>query len=73
MPETPEGLLARLIAAGIAAETRHHPAVFPGAARQGLRGTLPGGHTKTLFRRPAKVASRKGPSPLAGRRNRFLV
>ncbi|MFO0168074.1 MAG: YbaK/EbsC family protein, partial [Alphaproteobacteria bacterium] len=54
MPETPEGLLARLTAAGIAAETRHHPAVFTVAESQDLRGTLPGGHTKNLFLRPAK-------------------
>ena len=54
MPETPEGLLARLAAAGIAAETRHHPPVFTVAESQGLRGELPGGHTKNLFLRPAK-------------------
>ena len=54
MPETPEGLLARLTAAGIAAETRHHPAVFTVAESRDLRGTLPGGHTKNLFLRPAK-------------------
>lgn len=54
MPETPEGLLARLAAAGIVAETRHHPAVFTVAESQGLRGSLPGGHTKNLFLRPAK-------------------
>ena len=42
MPETPEGLLARLTEAGIAAETRHHPAVFTVAESQDLRGTLPG-------------------------------
>ncbi len=51
---TPESLLARLAQAGIAAETRHHPAVFTVAESQGLRGTLPGGHTKNLFLRPAK-------------------
>lgn len=54
MPETPEGLLARLAALGIEAETRHHPAVFTVAESQALRGTLPGGHTKNLFLRPAK-------------------
>jgi hypothetical protein len=54
MPETPEGLQARLAAAGIAAETRHHPAVFTVAESQDLRGTLPGGLTKNLFLRPAK-------------------
>lgn len=54
MPETPEGLLARLAAAGIAAETRHHPRVFTVAESRSLRGELPGGHTKNLFLKPAK-------------------
>jgi Ala-tRNA(Pro) deacylase len=54
MAETPEGLLARLAAAGIAAETRHHPPVFTVAESRALRGSLPGGHTKNLFLRPAK-------------------
>ncbi len=53
-PETPEGLLARLVALGIAAETRHHAAVFTVAESQALRGDLPGGHTKNLFLKPAK-------------------
>ncbi|BDG70552.1 prolyl-tRNA synthetase associated domain-containing protein [Roseomonas fluvialis] len=54
MTETPEGLLARLAAAGIAAETHHHPPVFTVAESRALRGSLPGGHTKNLFLRPAK-------------------
>ncbi|WP_198370142.1 prolyl-tRNA synthetase associated domain-containing protein [Roseomonas rosulenta] len=54
MPETPEGLLARLAAAGIAAETRHHPPVFTVVESRSLRGSLPGGHTKNLFLKPAK-------------------
>ena len=54
MAETPEGLLARLAAAGIAAETRHHPPVFTVAESRELRGELPGGHTKNLFLKPAK-------------------
>lgn len=54
MAETPEGLLARLVAAGIAAETRHHPPVFTVAESRALRGELPGGHTKNLFLKPAK-------------------
>mgnify|MGYP001810359015 CR=1 FL=1 len=54
MAETPEGLLARLAAAGIAAETRHHPPVFTVAESRALRGELPGGHTKNLFLKPAK-------------------
>ena len=54
MPETPEGVLARLAAAGIAAETRHHPPVFTVAESRDLRGDLPGAHTKNLFLKPAK-------------------
>src|SRR4051812_11674029 len=54
MPESPAGLLARLAALGIAAETRHHHPVFTVAESQALRGELPGGHTKNLFLRPAK-------------------
>lgn len=54
MPESPQGLLARLATAGIAAETRHHPPVFTVAESQDLRGELPGGHTKNLFLKPAK-------------------
>lgn len=58
LPETPESLLARLAAAGIAAETRYHPPVFTVAESRALRGELPGGHTKNLFLKPAK-----GPGP----------
>lgn len=54
MPESPEGLLARLEAAGIAAETRRHPPVFTVAESRDLIAELPGGHTKNLFLRPAK-------------------
>jgi len=54
MPESPEGLLARLATAGIAAETRHHPPVFTVAESRDLIAELPGGHTKNLFLRPAK-------------------
>jgi Ala-tRNA(Pro) deacylase len=54
MPESPEGLLARLAAAGIAAETHHHPPVFTVAESRALRGDLPGGHTKNLFLKPAR-------------------
>lgn len=54
MPESPQGLLARLATAGIAAETRHHPPVFTVAESQDLRGELPGGHTKNLFLKDRK-------------------
>jgi Ala-tRNA(Pro) deacylase len=53
MPETPEDLLARLSAAGILAETRHHRPVFTVAESRDLIHALPGGHTKNLFLRPA--------------------
>lgn len=39
--ETPEGLLARLAALGIVAETHHHPPVFTVAESRALRGDLP--------------------------------
>lgn len=50
--ETPEGLLARLAAAGIEAHTVHHAPVFTVAESQALRGELSGGHSKNLFLRP---------------------
>ena len=56
LPETPDGLLARLVALGIATETRHHAPVFTVAESRALRGDLPGGHTKNLFLKPAKGA-----------------
>jgi Ala-tRNA(Pro) deacylase len=52
--ETPEGLLARLAAAGIAARTEWHAPVFTVAESQALRGGLPGAHSKNLFLRAAK-------------------
>ncbi|MCX8132870.1 MAG: prolyl-tRNA synthetase associated domain-containing protein [Roseococcus sp.] len=54
MPETPEGLLARLAAAGIAARTEWHAPVFTVAESRALRGSLPGAHTKNLFLRAAR-------------------
>jgi len=63
MPETPEGLLARLDALGIETRTVRHPPVFTVAESRGLRGALPGGHSKNLFLRPAKDGT--GPFLLA--------
>lgn len=54
MPETPEGLLARLDALGIAHRTVTHPPVFTVEESRALRPDLPGGHTKNLFLRPQK-------------------
>ncbi len=52
MPETPDSLLARLVAMGIEARTTRHPPVFTVAESQALRGQLPGGHSKNLFLKP---------------------
>lgn len=54
MPETPEGLLARLDALGIETRTVRHAPVFTVAENRELRGGLPGGHSKNLFLKPAK-------------------
>lgn len=51
-PETPQGLLARLAALGIVAETVEHPPLHTVADSKALRGQLPGGHAKNLFLRP---------------------
>lgn len=59
MPETPEGLLARLESLGLETRTVRHPPVFTVAENRSLRGSLPGGHSKNLFLRPA----RNGPGP----------
>ncbi len=48
---TPEGLLARLEALGVAHRTVAHAAVFTIAESQALRGVLPGAHSKNLFLR----------------------
>jgi Ala-tRNA(Pro) deacylase len=61
-PETPEGLLARLAAAGIEARTVTHPPVFTVEESRALRPDLPGGHSKNLFLKPSKTA---GPFLLA--------
>ncbi|MFC4169566.1 prolyl-tRNA synthetase associated domain-containing protein [Teichococcus aestuarii] len=53
--ETPEGLLARLAALGIAAETVHHPPLHTVAESKSLRGSLPGAHAKNLFLRPREA------------------
>jgi Ala-tRNA(Pro) deacylase len=63
MPETPEGLLARLDALGLETRTTIHPPVFTVAESRALRGSLPGGHSKSLFLRPTRKASGAGPSP----------
>jgi Ala-tRNA(Pro) deacylase len=54
VPETPDGLLARLGALGIETRTVRHPPVFTVAESRALRGGLPGGHSKNLFLRPLR-------------------
>jgi Ala-tRNA(Pro) deacylase len=49
MAASPDDLFARLDALGIAYVTHRHPAVFTVAEAVELRGTLPGGHCKSLF------------------------
>jgi Ala-tRNA(Pro) deacylase len=53
-PLTPEELFARLNALGIAHRTYSHPPVFTVAEATALRGSLPGGHCKSLFLKDKK-------------------
>jgi Ala-tRNA(Pro) deacylase len=53
-PATPDELLARLAALGIAQRTHEHPAVFTVEEAKSLRGKLPGGHCKSLFLKDKK-------------------
>ncbi|MFL1463320.1 prolyl-tRNA synthetase associated domain-containing protein [Roseococcus sp. DSY-14] len=48
---SPEELLARLDALGVAHRTVSHAAVFTVAESRALRGALPGAHSKNLFLR----------------------
>jgi Ala-tRNA(Pro) deacylase len=53
-PLTPEQLFERLDALGIAHRTATHPPVFRVADAAALRGSLPGGHCKSLFLKDKK-------------------
>lgn len=53
-PLTPDALFARLDALGIAHRTVTHPPVFTVEEAKALRGTLPGGHCKSLFLKDKK-------------------
>ena len=53
-PLTPDDLFARLDALGIAHRTYSHPPVFTVAEATALRGSLPGGHCKSLFLKDKK-------------------
>ena len=53
-PLSPDQLFARLDALDIAHRTYSHPPVFTVAEAVKLRGTLPGGHCKSLFLKDKK-------------------
>lgn len=54
LPTSPEQLLARLAALGIAYQNHAHAAVFTVEEAKALRGELTGGHIKNLFLRNKK-------------------
>jgi len=53
-PFTPEELFAWLDALGVVHRTYSHPPVFTVAEATALRGSLPGGHCKSLFLKDKK-------------------
>ncbi len=55
-PLTPDELFQRFDALGIAHRTATHPPVFSVAQAATLRGSLPGGHCKSLFLKDKKGA-----------------
>lgn len=54
-PATPADLFAFLDGLGIAHPTVEHPPLFTVEESQGLRGKIPGGHTKNLFLKDKKT------------------
>jgi Ala-tRNA(Pro) deacylase len=56
MPATPADLFACLDRLGIRHSTVSHPPLFTVEESQGLRGQIPGGHTKNLFLKDKKGA-----------------
>jgi Ala-tRNA(Pro) deacylase len=54
MPASPEDLFRRLDALGIRHVTHRHPPLFTVAESVALRGSLPGGHCKSLFLKDRK-------------------
>ena len=54
MPATPDDLFAYLDSLRIAHRTVTHPPLFTVEESRGLRGTIPGGHTKNLFLKDKK-------------------
>ena len=57
MPATPEELFALLDRLGTAHKTVSHPPLFTVKQSSGLRGSIPGGHTKNLFLRDRAAPS----------------
>src|SRR5262249_45111801 len=53
-PMTPEELFAHFDALGMAYRTYAHPPVFTVTEAAALRGSLPGGHCKSLFLKDKK-------------------
>ena len=53
-PMSPEDLFAHFDALGIVHRTYSHPPVFTVAEAAALRGSLPGGHCKSLFLKDKK-------------------
>ena len=56
MAKTPDELFAFLDKLGIVHRTVTHPPLFTVEQSQGLRGSIPGGHTKNLFLKDKKGA-----------------
>jgi Ala-tRNA(Pro) deacylase len=56
MPKSPAELFAALDALSITHTTVKHPPLFTVEQARGLRGKVPGGHTKNLFLRDKKSA-----------------
>ncbi len=54
LPTSPDDLLARLAALGIATTTHSHPPLRTVEDSKALRGALPGGHCKNLFLKDKK-------------------
>jgi Ala-tRNA(Pro) deacylase len=55
MPASPDDLFAFLDRLGIAQRSVSHPPLFTVEQSRGLRGQIPGGHTKNLFLRDKKA------------------
>jgi len=54
MPATPADLMRQLAELGIEVETHEHPPLFTVEQSRGLRGDIPGAHTKNLFLKDKK-------------------